>query len=89
MGSMLATLERIVAPAVHPETGQPESVRDWPWVSLNIRPEHLDEWTRLADALDCSRAALLRFVLAEQGLPYARALLRCAKEAQTPVAEVG
>lgn len=75
MRSMLATLERIVALPAHPE-----SVRDWPWVSLNIRPEHLDEWTGLADALGCSRAALLRFVLAEMGLPFARALLRSTKE---------
>lgn len=57
------------------QTG-PDRVRSWPFVSLSIRPEQLAEWTALAQSLGRSRADLLREVLAEVGLPYAKAVLR-------------
>ena len=57
---------------------QPSSdrVRSWPFVSLSIRPEHLAEWTALARRSGRSRADLLREVLEQVGLPYAKAVLR-------------
>lgn len=56
--------------------GTGDRVRTWPWVSLNLRREHLDEWTALARDLGRSRADLLRETLEQCGLPYARALAR-------------
>jgi hypothetical protein len=58
-----------------------EKVREWPWVSLNIRPDHLDDWTELAKAAGRSRAQLMREVLESVGLPYARALVKERKAA--------
>lgn len=49
-------------------------VKTWPWVSLNIPPAQLAEFTRLAAASGRSRADLLREVLEQVGLPYARAI---------------
>lgn len=49
-------------------------VRSWPWVSLNIPPDQLAEFTDLAAQLGRSRADLLREVLEFVGLPYARAI---------------
>ena len=49
-------------------------VRSWPWVSLNIPPAQLAEFTELAARLGRSRADLLREVLEQVGLPYARAI---------------
>lgn len=61
-----------------PPERQPETrgagVRSWPWVSLNIPPAQLAEFTELAARLGRSRADLLREVLEQVGLPYARAI---------------
>jgi hypothetical protein len=54
--------------------GDPGGVRTWPWVSLNIPPGQLAEFTALAARLGRSRADLLREVLEQVGLPYARAI---------------
>lgn len=54
--------------------GGGRGVKTWPWVSLNIEPGHLDEFTALAARLGRSRADLLREVLEQVGLPYARAI---------------
>lgn len=53
---------------------QAAGVRSWPWVSLNIPPAQLAEFTDLAAQLGRSRADLLREVLEFVGLPYARAI---------------
>ena len=56
------------------QVAQGAGVRSWPWVSLNIPPEQLAEFTDLAARLGRSRADLLREVLEFVGLPYARAI---------------
>ena len=74
---MLATDARQTEPGGRrkaPGAGGPVGVRTWPWVSLNIPPEQLAEFTRLAAASGRSRADLLREVLEQVGLPYARAI---------------
>ena len=53
-----------------------DRVRSWPWVSLNIRPEHLVAWTELARVAGRSRADLMREALEQVGLPYARSVAR-------------
>ena len=54
----------------------PEGVGSWPFVSLNIHPDHLREWGALAKQVHRSRADLLREALEYVGLPYARGLAR-------------
>jgi hypothetical protein len=51
-------------------------VRSWPFVSLNIRRAHLDDWTELARLSGRSRADLMREALEQVGLPYARSVAR-------------
>lgn len=63
-------------------------IKLWPWVSLNIRPEHLAEWTRLASEKGFSRADLMREALEKVGLPYARAIGNKVRERPSAEREV-
>jgi len=56
--------------------GRGLGVRQWPFVSLNMRPHHLAEWSRLALQAGRSRADLLREALEQVGLPYARSVAK-------------
>lgn len=58
-----------------------QGVKTWPWVSLNMQPAHLAEWTSLAKQAGRSRADLMRDVLESVGLPTARRLVRDSDEA--------
>jgi hypothetical protein len=51
-----------------------DRVRDWPFVSLNMRPEDLAALTELAKSAGKSRAELMREVLVHFCGPYVKAL---------------
>jgi sugar (pentulose or hexulose) kinase len=61
-------------------------ISTWPWISFQVRPEQRAEWDALAERLGRSRSDLLREVLEQQGLNYARGLARMQESVALTVA---